>query len=256
MDRIINFRPLGKDLKNKSGKEIKENTIFRSGILTQATKKDQNRLFNLGIRSVYDLRSEEEKKKDLPYNIRKIKLYQYDILGNADPKKLVEKTNEHSKEEKTAFDELTEEKMNYYMDKLYADKFGGEHPFDEVLRQLTKKEKRPFLFHCSAGRDRTGVLGSLIMMTLDFDAEEIKKEYLRYDGSSVDILVRSVVQNLPEGAEIDYDKYNGIFSPTESNIDAYFNSVFSQYRSLDEYIKDVYGITEGVKSRFQKKYLK
>ncbi len=64
MNIIRNFRPLASGIKNKDGKMIKPNTIFRSGFISEEMKSDILELKKLQIKTIYDLRNDHEIKRD------------------------------------------------------------------------------------------------------------------------------------------------------------------------------------------------
>jgi protein tyrosine/serine phosphatase len=53
----------------------------------------------------------------------------------------------------------------------YADRFVG------VLRMLADDAKHPVVFHCAAGKDRTGLVAALLLSVLGVDDETIAADY-------------------------------------------------------------------------------
>lgn len=51
--------------------------------------------------------------------------------------------------------------------------------FKAVLSHVRDNPKQPFLFHCSAGKDRTGVLAAIILHLAGFGSEDIALDYAR-----------------------------------------------------------------------------
>ncbi len=56
-----------------------------------------------------------------------------------------------------------------------AERFGGQ--FTQALRFLTVEETYPAVFHCTIGKDRTGVLAALLLATLGVDDQTIIDDY-------------------------------------------------------------------------------
>jgi protein-tyrosine phosphatase len=51
-------------------------------------------------------------------------------------------------------------------------------PYRALFRLLEARENAPLLFHCSAGKDRTGLAAALILTALGVDRETIIEDYL------------------------------------------------------------------------------
>ena len=63
MQMIYNFRDIG-GCPTSDGARVKKGLLYRSGALSRATRADQQALVSAGIRTVIDLRSEEETQRD------------------------------------------------------------------------------------------------------------------------------------------------------------------------------------------------
>ncbi|KFY91553.1 hypothetical protein V500_04621 [Pseudogymnoascus sp. VKM F-4518 (FW-2643)] len=50
--------------------------------------------------------------------------------------------------------------------------------FKAVFSHIRDQPKKPFLFHCTAGKDRTGVLAALILQLAGVDSDSIAHDYL------------------------------------------------------------------------------
>jgi protein-tyrosine phosphatase len=60
MEAINNFRDFG-GYKTQNGMRLKKGLLYRSGELSQATDADLAHLASLGIKTICDLRSEDER---------------------------------------------------------------------------------------------------------------------------------------------------------------------------------------------------
>jgi protein-tyrosine phosphatase len=50
--------------------------------------------------------------------------------------------------------------------------------FAELLHRVAAANHRPVLFHCAAGKDRTGVAAALVLTALDVPPQTIMEDYL------------------------------------------------------------------------------
>lgn len=53
----------------------------------------------------------------------------------------------------------------------------GTNAFKTIFEHIRDHPDEPFVFHCTAGKDRTGVLGMLILLLTGLDKHTIAKEY-------------------------------------------------------------------------------
>lgn len=138
-----------------SGGTVRAGMLYRSGALCFITPPDEARLRALGVQTVVDLRTPRERERD-----------GLDRAGFAD-------TVPH----------------NYWWPMTNSRGMGQEayhyliRENPEVLRQvfalLARRESYPVLFHCSAGKDRAGIISALVLELLGASREVILDDYLQ-----------------------------------------------------------------------------
>src|SRR5690606_5939773 len=111
-------------------------------------------------------------------------------------------------------------------------------------------EERPFLFHCHAGKDRTGAVGALIMWLLDFSEDAIIEEYIKLDSRIIEDGNRSVREyhQLSEDIVRKLEPMHGI-KPLYNK--AYFEEIMKRYQSIEQYLLEEFGITQEMISNFK-----
>ncbi len=70
----------------------------------------------------------------------------------------------------------------------------------EAVRQVTTVETHPVLFHCAAGKDRTGVVAALVLAVLGVDREVVVADYTLTGAALEPIMQR--LMGLPHYAEM------------------------------------------------------
>lgn len=164
LEKSFNFRDMG-GIPTKEGKAIRWQTLFRSDGLSLLTEKDQETLSKLGIRTVLDLRSASEHEMlpdKLPEGIEEIHCPMQE-----------EDFNLHNLDEGAAAAFKKSLTQTYSAMVLKTPKL-----LCHTLSVLTESlEKGGVLFHCTAGKDRTGVLGASILHLLHCADEEIIADY-------------------------------------------------------------------------------
>ena len=148
---------------------VKPNLAFRCANIAGMTEIGIQQLNKLGIKAVFDLRSDGEVAKDgYPQGLEKygIKRIHAPVYSNDDysPQAIAMRYTNLMTSWSTY--------VHVYEDML---EFGIES--FKIIFQYILHENQPFLFHCTAGKDRTGVLGMLFLLLAGVDKHTIGKEY-------------------------------------------------------------------------------
>lgn len=169
MEGGYNFRDLG-GIKNKDGKFVKWGKLFRSDDLDNLTDGDLAYLSSIPLLSVVDFRTKEEIKDapdKFPVSVKN------DYKLSLSPGNLAAAV--------TAKD-MSAEKVDTLMmemnDLLVTDPVCVGQ-YKEFFKLLQEEKQTPLVFHCSAGKDRTGMAAALILLALNVDEDAILDDYLK-----------------------------------------------------------------------------
>ncbi|MDR0447157.1 MAG: tyrosine-protein phosphatase [Treponema sp.] len=178
---LLNTRELGgypvSVCENKDGKHecakhgrIKRGLIYRSGSPENITPEDTKILEDLGIKTIVDFRSSGEKTAAFYLNsVKKMVNLPIDagnLIGVVlkDGEWFINPDNAGAESE---------------MLKLYSIiPVEGIPRYRELFSLLADPDNSPVLYHCSAGKDRTGLASALILYALGAAMETIMKDYL------------------------------------------------------------------------------
>lgn len=238
MDRILNFRKLADGELNNDGKQIK--LIYRSADPSLASLLDKEELVKLGIKSIIDLRSEEEISVNPLINDERLTVKWIDIIGNGTQNKV----------EKFGMEEL-----NDLMIGLYKTDFVQTEGFKQEFKYIDSLNGDGFLFHCTAGKDRTGITGIVLMQILGFTKEQIVTEYLTIDEKLVDSIINRFLGAVGEADPIHNDSIRAVASVKEEFINSFFGQVEKEYGTLDNFINTKLQITDEMKQSLRQNYL-
>ncbi|HMS59186.1 MAG TPA: tyrosine-protein phosphatase [Tepidiformaceae bacterium] len=175
LDGVHNFRALGPY--RVRGGRLREGMIYRSGALELMSDVDCACLGDeLGIRTILDLRHPDEvahrpdghalNERVLPLSIFPETVRQDDIIADLNG---LYGTGP------------TPGRYLHYLD------VGGDR-LAAAFRLFAKESSYPVLVHCTAGKDRTGVLLGMLMELLGADDDDIANEYGLSD-ASIDRLI-------------------------------------------------------------------
>ncbi|MGK6319638.1 tyrosine-protein phosphatase [Sphingomonas sp. DT-204] len=162
-----NFRDLG-GYRTRDGRTVRWGLLYRSGAMNGLTEADFAYLDRIGIRTVCDFRSTDERKA-APVRwpdgkAPKVFADDYKLdMGGLDFR---------------AAKSWNGDQAHRMMASLYPrllEQFNGQYRrmFEQFLAGNV-----PLAFNCSAGKDRTGVAAALILTALDVPRETVIQDYL------------------------------------------------------------------------------
>ncbi|MBF6182059.1 tyrosine-protein phosphatase [Nocardia otitidiscaviarum] len=164
--QIDNLRDLG-GLPVIGGGTTRFGVLYRSSTLQQATAADIELLLGeLGLRTVVDLRLPDEVEREGYGPIATAAV----TIANLPIRK--------SPRSSLAARDLVPDKTRVDLVELYGQLLRGspEH-IVETVRLLIDAERRSLLFHCAAGKDRTGVLAAVLLDAVGVTPEAIAHDY-------------------------------------------------------------------------------
>ena len=255
--RVIRLRKQ-KNLRDIGGKyqfvNLRYNMLLRGRALITLTPKQLEKLKNkYHLRTVIDLRdiAEQAQKPDQELlGINKLLMPVFD-----DGKVGI------SHEDREKADKIALLSKLPPMTLLYYEMF-----HEESLKNLAKiikfiitapEEEYAMYYHCSEGKDRTGIISAVLLSMLGVTEKEIVKEYLytnrvAHRKANIYYLVAKYVRfdvNLAK-------KLHGMFSAKKEYIEVYFNIVREEYNgSYMEFFKKGLGLTEEEIEAFKKKMI-
>jgi protein-tyrosine phosphatase len=162
-----NLRDLG-GIETQDGRFLKKNQLFRSEHLVEMAPDVLDDIVKLyRIRSIIDLRTDEEVRKYKRYNtvsLGKINYFQLPLLC-----------------ENIIVDSDLKKSRNYDgYEYLYYHLLRNERSvFKRGIEIVSDTNNRPVLFHCIAGKDRTGIFAAIMQLILGIPKRHIITDYLK-----------------------------------------------------------------------------
>lgn len=157
--RVTNFRDLG-GYRTLGGGETRWGEVFRSDSLHNLVKHDLASFDALGVRVVYDLRRHDERQREpSPLACIHVELPS-NRVDDADPGRL----RTRGDGERWLFED--------YRGMLER----AGHVFGQLFAELAHAPG-PAVFHCTGGKDRTGLTAALLLSCLGVDREVVLDDY-------------------------------------------------------------------------------
>ncbi len=167
-----NFRELG-GWPTMDGRHVKHGLFWRCGALCQiASPADRQRFENLGIKVICDLRSSQERAIEPDPEFEGIRYHRISAILNPDGTERNFDPNSFLKLDPAGLKALGEE-----LGLIYARLPFNNEAYRAMFREIMD-DQLPLLFHCSAGKDRTGVAAALILLALGASRETVMEDFL------------------------------------------------------------------------------
>ncbi len=249
LKKVVNFRDIG-GITTKDNRTIQWGKIYRSGHLNKLKKKDFQKFENLGISTVIDLRTDREINKK-PDNIP-VGLTYHNYQAYDDSEDMFSKTRKDvikGRISPEVSNELVQEFYGLYVTHDIA-------KVREILHTILENNEST-LFHCSAGKDRTGMVGAILLSILNVDRDVIINEYLLSNNYREDDVAKRM--KLAKFGKVFFHKINyeviENFSWIKPEfIQAMFDEIDKQYGSMDNYIEKGLKISKQQRQAYIEKF--
>ncbi|MCD7972065.1 MAG: tyrosine-protein phosphatase [Candidatus Azobacteroides sp.] len=165
-----NFRDMG-GIRTADGRYTKWGKIFRSDDLQNLSSKDLHYLASIPLITIVDFRSAQEIEQapdKLPSSVKNHVAYSI-TPGNLSATSIAD------------FKNITAEQTNSLMmemNKAFVTDPESIEQYKKFFALLQQESNIPLLFHCSAGKDRTGMAAALFLISLGVDEDAIIEDYV------------------------------------------------------------------------------
>ena len=215
LEGCVNFRDLG-GYPTTDGRTVKWRLLFRSDSLSSLTEADVLTITgSLGMQSVVDLRSSGGTNDGRGLLASSgIGYHQFPFLerrGFLPP---------------TSGEEVEARLTEMYQWVL----FNAGTLIAQAFATLAQPVNQPALFHCSAGKDRTGVLSATILDVLGVGREDIVADFLKTNEVIDDVLAR-----LHQMPGFEHSTREGIMAPRVA-IEKYLDATQSEFGGSEAYL--------------------
>ena len=230
LERAFNFRDLG-GYAGREGRTVQWGMLYRADGIHRIEGADLARVSALGIRTVLDLRTRGELDDHGRVATESINAayHHLPLLDQVWARDL-------PVAELDAVDFLA----GRYLEMLEL----GASSIVSALTTMSSPDRLPLVFHCSAGKDRTGVLAAVLLSVLGVSDEDIAADYA---------LSRTAMRELTEWVRTERpERYETMSAQPPAFLDApplamqrFLALARSQYGSIDDYTKAV-GLDDAV----------
>lgn len=190
LDGSVNFRDLG-GYGTTDGRRLRWGRLFRADGLHRLTERDLEVLAGLGLHTVVDLRTVEEGERRGRFPTHAVPVRYFDIpMTDVLP----------------GLDDLASwQEAAHIADEYVRMVTDGAAAVARAFGALAGPAALPAVFHCSAGKDRTGVLAALLLAFLGVPDEVIVEDYV-LSARAMESLIARLKEEYPDSPDA-IDRY-------------------------------------------------
>lgn len=236
-----NLRDLG-GMKAGAGR-IRDGRLIRSGELTSLEAAGSARLEGFGLGCIVDFRSAVERDVSPTSSALLAAVPHWHMTPNeslGDPAPILSRCL------------ISVETSRSVVHGLYRHMPFAHHLTIRALIEAIL-EGKPVLFHCAAGKDRTGVAAALLLTLVGVEREAIRTDYALSEKSVEATIARFL---LKPGSHVLLDTPSEIWRPLMASDPEYLDTMFEEierlHGSVQSYAREVLGFGSDITSRLQK----
>ncbi|AYG83301.1 Tyrosine-protein phosphatase [Streptomyces hundungensis] len=255
---IANLRDLG-STPLSGGRTVRPGLVFRAGQLDRMDPATDPAVAALGLRTILDLRTDAE-RADHPDRVSAgARLLVADAL--ADTLSAAGAPAAAQLKHVLADPVLAEEHLGGGRAQArFADTYralvstgSARAAYRTLLTELAADDAVPLLFHCTAGKDRTGWAATVILTLLGADEETVEREYL-----SVNPAVRQAFAPLIEGFVAqggDPEIALAVIGVVPQYLAAALDEVAARHGTMEKYVREGLGVPDETVSRLRSRLI-
>lgn len=243
----LNLRDLG-GIEARDGRTVRRGLLYRGSALVGLDDAEREVIDGLGLHFILDLRARGEAEEGPEYvpagaeRLRKGGMYLDGQEVDFSPSGISRISTQIQASPST------------FMRKLYVSMMFGNPAVHELVRRLVDG-CAPLYFHCTAGKDRTGVCAAVLLLLLDVSDDAIVRDFLltnQYRASIINMPPEQLPAWLPEADRANWGKMNGV---SEEDLHASLEAVVERCGSREAYAEAEFGLDAAALVRLRDQYL-
>ncbi|CAA0109363.1 Tyrosine-protein phosphatase [Halioglobus japonicus] len=229
---IANFRDLG-GYPTIDGRQVKWGVLYRAGTLAESSRADLRSLEKLNIDTLIDFRSASEKEAEPnhlpdPTTFKVVEIPTLDDGNEAMVEEIMERI------ERSDFDGFDPNQLMLEGNRQFASTFTPQ--FREFIQTVLQANGAPVLWHCSAGKDRTGFASAILLRILGVPQEVVLQDYMASKQNALDARSSQLMLlRLFKGDEA-ADKLSVMLGVEEDWLKAAFEQIDDTWGSFNNYV--------------------
>ncbi len=250
---MSNTRDLG-GMVTKDGRKIKPNKLIRSGRLRDLEDRDW---FMQNVALVVDLRTSWELSEEADPDIPGVENLHLPIFEMPTQGVTREKKTEREIRPPADPNQAVEQMAAVYLRFITTDFSLGQ--YRRFMRLFLEPRDKAVLWHCTAGKDRTGIASLFIQAVLGVDWDDIIADYLATNKyMEAELNAHLEKQAREQGRPVSEDEERAaraFFGACEEYPRRVIDKAVELYGSLDDFIRDGLQISDAERETLRAMYL-
>lgn len=250
-----NFRELG-GYTTVDGHTVKWHKLLRTDGLARLTPEDLQLLTNYGVTADVDFRSKDEQKQ-APDKVPAGAHYHFLPVFPADDETDASATQEQLE---ARFNDNDQSGYHHMLD-VYRKMVtlptaqDAYHNFFSTLLS-NEADQQSVLFHCTAGKDRTGIGAFLVLNALNVDPQTIQQDYLLTNPNVMPLVDQQSDKARQAGrSEAFVTNIRALSTVNADYLAAATKVINTQYGGIQDYLHDVLGLSHRDLTTLRQLYL-
>jgi protein-tyrosine phosphatase len=236
LDGASNFRDLGGYI-GADGRRLRWRRLFRSDHLAALTPQDKQALASLGLARAVDLRGHAERAA-MAYELPRVQQLALPIEPTV---------VQRAKDLAAAGHTLTADVAVRLMQDTYRAFVSDNTAQFAALFARLLDDDSPLVFHCTAGKDRTGFAAALLLLALGVSQRDVMQDYL---------LTNSLYRRPAGlGGTAPDEALRVIWQVQEDFLQAALQLVAHEYGGMERYLAQRLGVGAAARQRLYQLYL-
>ena len=251
---VANLRDAG-GYRTADGSVVRLGIAYRSNQLNPVSPDDMKKIAALGLKNDFDFRTAEEreaKPDELPAGVKNVWL---NVLADAKGHSPAE-FEKVLRDPKTANAMLGGGKAAAALAQTYRDFItlrSANAAFRQLFIEMGDETQLPALYHCTAGKDRTGWASAALLTLLGVPEDKVYEDYLRSNDYILPAYKTFIDRFVAAGG--DPSLLQDILGVKAEYLRASFDQVKTQYGSIENYFSKGLGIDRAGQQKLRDRFL-
>ena len=257
LEGLPNTRDIG-GIPAADGRYVKHARLLRSGALAGATERDLEVLLDdFGVRTVIDLRTEEERreKPDPEDGMEGVRFEDAPVLNTATLGVTREGGIKGALKMLRAVQDDPAQIMRDIYERMVLDE-ASQRGFASFFDDVLDTQEGTVLWHCTIGKDRAGLAAMLLLHVLGASPDDIMEDYLAsnrfLESHTQEIMDALAAHHLADRLD---ESVRVLNSADPRFLQAALDVIDREFGGLDAYVEKALGITDEKRDALRARYL-
>jgi protein tyrosine/serine phosphatase len=230
------------------GRAVRWGQLFRSDSLANLNDTDLAYLGNLQLSAVTDFRGDTERAAAPDRLPQQTPPIAYRTVAINDPAVDVAELGR-----KVYAGLLSEAELLALTDRQgYVNEPAVSRMWGQWLARLADPDNLPHLFHCTAGKDRTGFAAAIVLLTLGVPRDQVMEDFLlsnEYRRAGIEANIEKIQAHSEH--EVDAEVLRQVLGVSPRSLDDAISAMEEKYGSIDGFIEHGLGIDAATRAKLQ-----